>query len=102
MVVARAAAEHRRVALSDDDVFYGALTLRDTAAARAWGRLVDAIAAAWQAGVGEAEILDALQSGDGRLDASEAVGLLDWAHGHDQRLQDLNAHVLRDLLGEGG
>ena len=56
-----------------DEVFYGDLTLRDSAVARAWGELIRAIRSAVDVAAGEGEIIDALCSGDPRLDVSEAA-----------------------------
>jgi hypothetical protein len=100
LAVARASAEHRRVTEAGDGVFDGDLTLRDSADARAWGELTRAIRRAVEAGVGEAEILDALCSGDPRFEVSEAVELVAWARSRDERLRELNQKVLSDLLGE--
>jgi hypothetical protein len=100
LVVARAAAEHRRVTEAGDGVFYGDLTLRESADARAWGELIRAIRRAAAARVGEEEIVDALCSGDPRLDVSDAVELVAWARTRDERLRELNRKVLSDLLGE--
>ena len=101
LAVARAAAEHRRIVGAGDAVFYGDLTLRDSAEARAWGAVTRAIRRAGDAAVGEEEIVDALVSGDPRLEVSEAVELVAWARGRDERLRELNQKMLSDLLGEG-
>jgi hypothetical protein len=100
LAVARAAAEHRRVVGAGDAVFYGDLTLRGSADARAWGELIGAIRSALDGAAGEGEIVDALVSGDPRLDVSEAAELIEWARTREQRLRDLNAKILRDVLGE--
>ena len=100
LVVARAAAEHRRVAEAGDGIFYGDLTLRASADARAWGELARAIRRAADAAVGKEEIVDALLSGDPRLEVSEAVELVAWARTRDERLCELNQRMLTDLLGE--
>jgi hypothetical protein len=100
LVVARAAAEHRRIVGAGDEVFYGDLTLRASADARAWGELTRAIRRAAEAAVGEEEIVDALCSGDPRLEVSEAVELVAWARTRDERLRELNQKLLGDLLGE--
>ena len=100
LAVARAAAEHRRIVGAGDEVFYGDLTLRGTADARTWGELIRAIQSALDVAAGEGEIVDALLSGDPRLDVSEAAELIEWARTRDERLRDLNAKMLRDLLGE--
>jgi hypothetical protein len=100
LVVARAAAEHRRIVEAGDGIFYGDLTLRETAEARAGGELARAIRRAAEAAVGEEEIVDALLSGDPRLEVSEAVELVAWARTRDERLRELNQKMLSDLLGE--
>ena len=100
LAVARASAEHRRVTEAGDGGFYGDLTLRASADARACGELARAIRLAAEARVGEGEIVDALCSGDPRLEVSEAVELVAWARSRDQRLRELNQKMLSDLLGE--
>lgn len=99
LAVARTSAEHRRVAEAADAVFYGDLTLRESAEARARRELTRAIRRA-EAAVGEEEIVDALVSGDPRLEVSEAVELVAWARSRDERLRELNQTMLSDLLGE--
>src|SRR5689334_2405008 len=99
LMVARAASERRRVAEAGDWIFYGDLTLRESADARAWGELTRTIRRAAQA-VGEEEIVDALCSGDPRLEVSEPVELVAWARTRDERLRELNEKLLGDLLGE--
>jgi len=100
LAVARASAEHRRVAEAGDAVFYGDLTLRESADARARSELTRAIRRAAEAAVGEEEIVDALVSGDPRLEVSEAVELVAWARSRDERLRELNQKMVSDLLGE--
>jgi hypothetical protein len=100
LVVARAAAEHRRVTEAGDGIFYGDLTLRESADARACGELTRAIRRAAEAAVGEGEIVDAVCSGDPRLEVTEAVELIEWACTRDERLREFNRKVLSDLLGE--
>jgi hypothetical protein len=100
LAVARASAEHRRVADASAGVFYGDLTLRESADARAAGELTRAICRAAEAAVGEEEIVDALLSGDPRLEVSEAVELVAWARSRDERLRELNQKIVGDLLGE--
>jgi hypothetical protein len=80
-------------------LFYGDLTLRDSADACAWGELTRAIRRAVEAAVGEGEIVDALVSVDPGWDRAEALELVEWTSTHEERLQALNARILRDLLG---
>jgi hypothetical protein len=100
LAVARASAEHRRVTEAGDGIFYGELTLRGSADARAWGELTRAIRRAADARVGEEEIADALCSGDPRLEVTEAVELVACSRSRDARLRELNQKILSDLLGE--
>lgn len=100
LAVARAAAERRRVTSAGDELFYGDPTLRDSAHGRALGELTRAIRAAKV--VAEEEVVDALCSGDPRLDVVEARELIECAQTGDERLRELNARALRDLLGGDG
>jgi hypothetical protein len=100
LAVARAAAEHRRIVGAADEVFYGDLTLRASADARAWAELTRAIRRAAEAAAGEEEIVDAMCSGDPQLDVAEAVELVAWARTRDERPRELNQKLLGDLLGE--
>jgi len=97
--VAKAAADHRRIVGAGDQVFYGDLTLRSTADAHAWHELSTAVRRAIDAQVGEEEILDALLTGDPCLDPTEAIELLRWVRGRNERLRELNAKMLRDVWG---
>jgi hypothetical protein len=99
--VARAAAEYRRVVGAGDEILYGDRAAADSAGARAWGELTAAIRRAADAAVAEDEIVDALCSGDPRLEVSQAVPLVAWASNRDEWLRELNEEILRDLLGEG-
>jgi hypothetical protein len=100
LAVVRAAADHRRITSAGDEVFYGDLTLRGTADTHAWAELLRAIRSALDAATGQEEIVDALCSGDPRLDVVGASELIDWARTRDERLRELNARLLRGLLGE--
>ena len=100
LAVARAAADHRRIASAGDEVFYGDLTLRETADTHAWAELLCALRFALDAATGQEEIVDALCSGDPRLDVVEASELIDWARTRDERRRELNARLLRGFLGE--
>ena len=100
LAVARASAEHRRIAEAGDGIFYGDLILRQSADARARGELTRAIRRAAEAAVGEEEIVDALVSGDPRFEISDAVELVAWARARDERVRELNQKLLSDLLGE--
>lgn len=100
LAVARAAADHRRITSVGDQVFYGDLTLRDTADTHAWVELVSALRCALDAEIDREEIVDALRSGDPRLDVAEANELIEWACTRDERLRELNARLLRGLGGE--
>ena len=98
--VTRAAADHRRITFEGDEVFYGDLTLRDTADTHAWAELLCALRSALDAEIERQEIVDALRSGDPRLDAAEANELIEWACTRDERLRELNARLLGGFLGE--
>src|SRR5438067_1643291 len=100
LAVARASAERGRVTEAVDGIFYGDLTLRESADARAWCELTRAIRRAADARVGEEEIVDAVCSGDPRLEVSDAVELVAWARTRDERLRELNQTILSDLLRE--
>ena len=100
LVVARAAADHRRITSVGDEVFYGDLTLRGTADTYAWAELLCALRFALDAATGQEEIVDALCSGDPRHDVVEARELIDWARTRDERRCELNARLLRGFLGE--
>jgi hypothetical protein len=99
LAVARAAADHRRITAGGDEVFYGDLTLRGTADTRAWAELIRALRVALDAATGQEEIVDALCSGDPRLDIAEANKLIDWARTRDERRRELNERLLRGFLG---
>ena len=91
LAVARAAAEHRRIVGAGDEVFYGDLTLREQRRRAGVGRADpgDSLARLmWR--WGRRRSLDALCSGDPRLEVSEAVELVEWARSRDERLRDLN------------
>jgi len=98
--VARAAADHRRITSAGDGVFYGDLTLRDTADTHAWAELLCALRSALDTEIDREEIVDALRSGDPRLDVAEANELIEWARTRDERLREINARLLRGFLGE--
>jgi hypothetical protein len=100
LAVARAAADHRRIRSAGDEMFYGDLTLRDTADTHARAELLRALRSALDAATDQEEIVDALRSGDPRLDIGEANELIEWARTRDERLRDLNARLLRGLFGE--
>jgi hypothetical protein len=100
LAVARAAAEHRRIVDACDEVFYGDLTLRHSATARASSELNRAICRAAEAAVVEEEIVDALLSGDPRLEVAQAVQLVAWTRSRYERLRELNQKLLGDLLEE--
>jgi hypothetical protein len=100
LAVAQASAEHRRVTEASAAIFYDDVTLRNTAIARAWGELTRAIRAAERMAVAEEEVVDALCSGDPRLDVSEAVDLIAWVRSRDERVRELSGKTLADLLGE--
>jgi hypothetical protein len=100
LAVARAAAEHRRIVGAGDEILYGDLASGDSADARAWSELTRAIRRAAAATVAEDEIVDALCSGDPRLDVTQAVQLVAWASNRDEWLRELNQEIRRDLRGE--
>ncbi len=100
LAVVRAAADHRRITSAGDDVFYGDLTLRETTDTHARAELLCALRFALDAATGQEEIVDALCSGDPRLDVVEASELIDWARTRDERRRELNARLLRGFLGE--
>ncbi|MBV9192636.1 MAG: hypothetical protein JO168_00725 [Solirubrobacterales bacterium] len=99
LAVARAAADHRRITSAGAEVFYGDLTLRETAHRHAWAGLLRALRSALDAPAGQEEIVDALRSGDPRLDVAEANELIEWARTRDEHLCELNARLLRGFLG---
>ena len=97
LAVARAAAEHRRVAAGDE--VFSALRCCVRAPARAPARLTGAIGRALEADVEQAEIVDALRSGDPGLEVSRGAGA-----GRVERQPRAAARaqregVLRDLSG---
>jgi hypothetical protein len=99
--IAKTAADHRRIVGAGDEVFYGDLTLRNSATAHAWGEMTRAIRRAIEAGVGEDEILDALLSGDPHSDLAETIELIKFVRIRDERVTELNAQLLRRVLGDG-
>lgn len=100
LAVARAAADHRRIVGPEDRVFYDDLTLRRTGYAHAWEQRRRAILHGLDAGVPVTELVDALLSGDPRLDHGDAPDLIEWERHRDERLAKLNEWVLRDLFEE--
>jgi hypothetical protein len=88
-VVTRAAADHRRIVDAGDEVFYGDLSLRRTGDARAGRELMQAIRRGLDVGVAEADLVNALTSGDPSCDFIEALDLLEVPGRRDDVIQRL-------------
>ncbi len=101
LTVARTAAEHRRIVGAGGSIFYGDLSLVRTAEAHAWRELTTAVRRAVDARVDKEEIVDALRTGDPDFHRCDATELIDWVCTREDRLQELNDRILRDIFGEG-
>jgi hypothetical protein len=99
-VVARAAADHRRIVDAGDEVFYGGLSLRRAGEARAGRELMQAIRRGLDVGVAEVELVDALMSGDPSCDFTGALDLLEVPSRREDVMQRLTAEIVRDLFGD--
>jgi len=100
VVVARAAADRRRIVDAGDEVFYGDLSLRRTGGDRAGRELMQAIRRALDVGVAEEELVDALMSGDPSCAFPGALELLEVPGRRDDVMQRLTAEIVRDLFGD--
>ena len=99
-VVARAAADHRRIVDAGDEVFYGDWSLRRSDEAHARSGVTQAIRRALDAGVAEQELVDALMSGDPSCDFLGALDLLEAPRRQDDAMQRLTEEIVRDLFGD--